>query len=69
MFTFTHTVQNDPTMYRRKPIVQLTVNGEEVTRYVSLSYAEKATNITRYEITKVCNNEQAAAGGFIWRFV
>jgi len=51
-----------------KPVIQLTMNGEIISSYISLCEAERKTNIANSSISKVCNGKLGSAGGFLWKY-
>lgn len=54
----------------QKPIVMLSINGEKLNEFDSLSQAQKTTGIDKALISRVCNNKphSKTAGGYIWKF-
>lgn len=54
-----------------KPIKQLSLTGELITIYNSLSEAERATKISRSNIAKCCEKRKNynSAGGYVWRYI
>lgn len=52
-----------------KPIVQLTLDGIEVAKFVSALQANKLTGIDFSGIRRVIRGEQKTAGGFVWKEV
>jgi len=54
---------------RKKSVCQYTIDGELVSKYESLSQAEKETGINCSLISATCRREQKTAGGFIWRYL
>lgn len=53
---------------RKKPIVQLTKDGDFVNEFNSGLDAEIETGISRSHISQCCRDLRKTAGGFIWRF-
>lgn len=54
-------------MYKlRKPVIQLSREGEFIARYNSPQDAEKMTGVKAYLITSTRNGYQATGGGFKW---
>lgn len=49
-------------------VIQLTLDGDEVARYMSLSDAERATGLHRDRIGDCCHGGMDSYGGFVWRF-
>jgi hypothetical protein len=56
------------TKYLPKPILQLSLEGEVINLFTSMSEASQATNIRSGNISKVCNGKAKTAGGFIWKY-
>lgn len=52
-----------------KPVIQISVNGEEIQRFESINAAAKATNIKPACISGVLSGRRFTTGGFIWRYV
>jgi group I intron endonuclease len=52
---------------KNKNINQYDLNNILVNSFNSFSDASRETNISRHSISKVCNNKQKIAGGFIWK--
>ena len=53
---------------RRKVVQQLTLEGEFLTEYKSVSEASKLTGCNKTSIAKVCRGERQSCGGFSWKF-
>lgn len=49
-------------------VIQLTLDGDEVARYRSLSDAERATGLHRDRIGDCCHGGMDSYGCFVWRF-
>ena len=54
---------------RRKPIEQLTLAGQHVAYYDSLTEATEANGMRRFGIINVCKGRQKSAYGYQWRYV
>lgn len=50
----------------RKPVVQLTLDGDFIASFDGILDAEKQTNIHQSEIGKCCQGKVKSAGGFLW---
>lgn len=53
---------------RKKPIVQLTKDGEYITEFPSGLDAEIETGINRGHISDCCKGKRKTTGGYMWRF-
>ncbi|QCX40134.1 endonuclease [Aureibaculum algae] len=53
---------------RRKNVIQLTLTGEFVNQFNSVSDASRLTEINKTSIAKVCRRERNHAGGFDWKY-
>ena len=51
-----------------KPVVQLSLDGDFINEYSSISEAEKNTNIDNRAISAVCKNKRRTTGGFRWMY-
>ena len=47
---------------------QLTMEGEFVSEYESVSEASKQTGYNKASIAKVCRSERKSSGGYCWKF-
>ena len=54
---------------RSKPVAQFTINGELVKKWPSAVEAHRQIGVDARGIGRVCKNERATAGGFVWKFV
>ena len=50
----------------KKPVVQLTLDGDFIAEFDGLFDAEKQTNISHSDIGKCCKGKNQSAGGFLW---
>ncbi len=53
---------------KRKPVDQLTLNLDLVTRFSSAKEAEERTGISRSHISSCIHGKRKHAGGFVWKF-
>lgn len=53
---------------RMKKVVQLTLDGDFLSEYNSITEASVETNINRTCISDTCNDKQKTAGGYKWRY-
>ena len=60
--------ENNPYYGRGEPVVQLSLNGEFITEYVSASEAAKVLNVWEGSIRRTCYDNIGAPYGFLWRF-
>ncbi|WP_278034973.1 NUMOD1 domain-containing DNA-binding protein [Flavobacterium nitratireducens] len=54
---------------RKKQVIQYNLNGEEITRFKSVTDASKETGISNTGIAKCCRGERKTSGGFIWNYI
>lgn len=52
----------------RKPVLQLSKNGDIIRRYNSEMEASKITGIIRNSISRTCMGKTKTAGGYYWKF-
>ncbi|TVY09899.1 hypothetical protein [Paenibacillus cremeus] len=52
----------------RKPIVQLTLNGQFICEYISATVASEKCKVSIENISSVCNGKRKTAGGFRWAY-
>lgn len=52
----------------RKPIIQMTLNGEYIREWESIKKAGEVLNFSFQGISKVCLGKQKTAGGYKWMF-
>ena len=52
----------------QKSVLQYSKNGEFIKVFISVSEAERMTDIAHQGISKCCNNIYKSTGGFIWKF-
>lgn len=51
-----------------KPVIQLDLEGREVSRFPSITEAARKTGVDPGNISAVCNNRRHTAGGYRWQF-
>lgn len=51
-----------------KPIIQLSKNGEIISKYSSTKEASEITGICYANISQCCNGKRKSAGGYVWQF-
>ena len=54
---------------KKKVIVQLTKNWEEITRYTSFKEAQEKTGLQYSNISKVCRGLREFCGGYRWKYI
>jgi hypothetical protein len=54
---------------RRKVVQQLTLDGEFINEFKSVSEASKLTGCNKTGIGKVCRRERKSCGGYLWRYL
>ena len=52
----------------RKPVIQLTLDGEFITEWAGAKEAGRKTGINRRCISKCCKGERLSAGGYKWMY-
>lgn len=53
---------------RKKAVVQYTLAGEEVAKFVSVAEASRQCNLSRSTIARVCRGERKKGGGYYWEY-
>lgn len=53
---------------RRKQVIQHSLNGNFLARYISASEASRKTGISKTCITRCCRGEREQSGGFFWKY-
>lgn len=53
----------------RTPVVQKSLDGNEIATYKSMADAQRETKISQGNISMCCNNKRKTAGGYKWSFV
>lgn len=53
---------------RKKEVLQYSLNGNLLARYVSASEASRKTGISKTCITRCCRQERKHSGGFLWKY-
>ena len=54
--------------YHQKQVYQFDKQGNFLNEYISVSDAERQTNVHHGNIVKVCNGQRKTAGGYIWSY-
>lgn len=52
----------------KKPVIQMSLAGDEIFGYFSAIDAENELSIAHQSISKCCKNKMATAGGYKWRY-
>lgn len=53
---------------RKKEVIQYSLNGNVLARYISASEASRKTGVSKTCITRCCRGERENSGGFIWKY-
>ena len=53
---------------RKKQVIQHSLNGNVLARYISASEASRKTGISKTCITRCCRDERNNSGGYIWKY-
>lgn len=53
--------------FARRPLLQMTPEGQVVAEYLSIAHASRTLGISRRCISCAVNGSQKTAGGFVWR--
>lgn len=53
---------------KRKPVLQLSVDGDLINRFEVLNYASRITGINAAHICDVCKGKRKSAGGYVWKY-
>lgn len=57
-----------PTQFIARPVVQITLDGEEIAVFPSVYAAYKKTGCNHRHISEVCNGKRITTGGFKWKY-
>jgi hypothetical protein len=69
VWTYSSTFPKDINDIRKKVVFQLTLEGEFITEYKSVSEASKLTGCNKTSIAKTCRDERKSCGGFSWKYL
>ena len=50
----------------KRPLIQMTLDGEPVAEFISIAHASRALNISRRSISCAMTGAQKTAGGYKW---
>ncbi len=53
---------------RKKEVIQFSLDGNVLARYISASEASRKTGVSKTCITRCCRGERENSGGFIWKY-
>ncbi|WP_372757890.1 NUMOD1 domain-containing DNA-binding protein [Mariniflexile sp.] len=53
---------------RRKPVMQMDLDGRTLQKYKSVAEASKLTGISKTCISRCCRGERERTGGYIWKY-
>lgn len=53
---------------RKKEVLQYSLNGNLLARYISASEASRKTGVSKSCITRCCRQEREHSGGFLWKY-
>ena len=53
---------------KRKPVLQLSVDGDLINRFEVLNDASRITGINAAHICDVCKGKRKLAGGYVWKY-
>lgn len=53
---------------KRKPVLQLSVDGDLINRFEVLNDASRITGINAAHICDVCKGKRKSAGGYVWKY-
>ena len=67
-YSLEFTYNNNCGEYNKEPVVQLSLKGEFIKEYTSLSNAERETGIPRGNITSCLTGKNKTAGGYKWEY-
>ena len=54
---------------RRKPVIQIDLDGRILYEYKSVAEASKQTGCNKTSIAKTCRDERKSCGGFSWKYL
>ena len=69
VWSYSSTFPKDINDIRKKVVFQLTLEGEFITEYKSVSEASKLTGCNKTSIAKTCRDERKSCGGFSWKYL
>lgn len=52
--------------YEKRPLIQMTKDGQMVGEYLSIAHASRVTKISRRSLSCALSGAQKTAGGYIW---
>lgn len=53
---------------RKKEVLQLSVDGKIIAKYLSVSEASRKSGISKTCISRCCRGERSSSSGFIWKY-
>jgi group I intron endonuclease len=53
---------------RKKKVLQLSIDGKIIAKYLSVAEASRETGLSKTCISRCCRNEREQSGGFIWNY-
>ncbi len=62
------TINQSRTIYKRRPVLQFSLNGTFIKRYSSSGEAERLNGIAQSKVGACCRGKAKTAGGFIWKY-
>ncbi len=54
---------------RKKEVLQLSIDGKIIAKYLSVAEASRKSGISKTCISRCCRNERVSSGGFIWKYL
>jgi len=51
---------------RKKEVIQYSLDGDEIAKYISVAEASKKSNLSKSTISRVCRGERKHGGGYHW---
>ena len=55
-------------IYKRRPVLQYSLEGKFIKRYESAGEAERLNSISRSKVGECCRGKRKTAGGYIWKY-
>ena len=54
---------------RKREVYQLSLNGQLLAKYVSVSEASRQSGVSKTCISRVCRGERKFSGGYMWKYI
>jgi group I intron endonuclease len=68
IWSYSSTYPMNLTDERRKPIIQMDLDGRILHEYNSVAEASRTSGVSKTCISRVCRGERKQSGGFLWKY-